>query len=106
MWSAAFCGCFAGVPGLEPRLTEPESVGLPITPYPIDGQARIANPAALYSTGPGEPDQTRELVAAVCTKPPAAQKQVSRLRGLQPGQGPVPPEQLHRFEQWRRDRRA
>ena len=26
--------CVAGVPGLEPRLTEPESVGLPITPYP------------------------------------------------------------------------
>src|SRR3954469_13869031 len=27
--------CFlAGVPGLEPRLTEPETVGLPITPYP------------------------------------------------------------------------
>ena len=25
---------FAGVPGLEPRLTEPESVVLPITPYP------------------------------------------------------------------------
>gem|GEM_PF-3801171 len=25
---------FAGVPGLEPRLTESESVGLPITPYP------------------------------------------------------------------------
>ena len=24
----------AGVPGLEPRLTEPESAGLPITPYP------------------------------------------------------------------------
>src|ERR1700733_15245668 len=24
----------AGVPGLEPRLTEPESVGLPITLYP------------------------------------------------------------------------
>src|SRR4051812_12985000 len=24
----------AGVPGLEPRLTEPETVGLPITPYP------------------------------------------------------------------------
>ena len=30
-----FNGAFAGVPGLEPRLTEPESVGLPITPYPI-----------------------------------------------------------------------
>src|SRR5215204_372412 len=25
----------AGVPGLEPRLAEPESAGLPITPYPI-----------------------------------------------------------------------
>ena len=25
----------AGVPGLEPRLNEPESLGLPITPYPI-----------------------------------------------------------------------
>lgn len=25
---------FAGVPGLEPRLAEPESAGLPITPYP------------------------------------------------------------------------
>jgi hypothetical protein len=28
----------AGVPGLEPRLTEPESAGLPITPYPKDHQ--------------------------------------------------------------------
>ncbi len=25
----------AGVPGLEPRLTGPEPVGLPITPYPM-----------------------------------------------------------------------
>ena len=25
----------AGVPGLEPELTEPETVGLPITPYPM-----------------------------------------------------------------------
>jgi hypothetical protein len=32
----------AGVPGLEPRLTEPESVGLPITPYPIDTHPRWA----------------------------------------------------------------
>src|SRR3954451_22803437 len=30
----AIAGSFAGVPGLEPRLTEPESVVLPITPYP------------------------------------------------------------------------
>jgi hypothetical protein len=26
---------FAGVPGLEPRMAEPESAVLPITPYPI-----------------------------------------------------------------------
>src|SRR3954467_10580536 len=33
--------CFlAGVPGLEPRLTEPETVGLPITPYPMECSAR------------------------------------------------------------------
>src|SRR4051812_34544426 len=31
---------FAGVPGLEPRLAEPESAGLPITPYPIGGTTR------------------------------------------------------------------
>ena len=30
-FTAGYC---AGVPGLEPRLTEPESAGLPITPYP------------------------------------------------------------------------
>ena len=30
-YSVVYC---AGVPGLEPRLTEPESAGLPITPYP------------------------------------------------------------------------
>ena len=32
---------FAGVPGLEPRLTEPESAGLPITPYPKGKGLRI-----------------------------------------------------------------
>lgn len=31
----ARCNNLAGVPGLEPRLTGPEPVGLPITPYPI-----------------------------------------------------------------------
>src|SRR3954465_1305558 len=36
--------CFlAGVPGLEPRLTEPETVGLPITPYPMGGASRRRN---------------------------------------------------------------
>src|SRR5215203_5527411 len=40
------CAPRAGVPGLEPRLTEPETVGLPITPYPMgaeSGQPRIPN---------------------------------------------------------------
>ena len=31
---------FAGILGLEPRLTESESAGLPITPYPIGGPRR------------------------------------------------------------------
>src|SRR3954468_11729683 len=30
----------AGVLGLEPRLTGPEPVGLPITPYPMGGSLR------------------------------------------------------------------
>lgn len=31
---ASLCEAFAGVPGLEPRMDEPESPVLPITPYP------------------------------------------------------------------------
>src|SRR5579863_8437655 len=34
----------AGVPGLEPRLTGPEPVGLPITPYPTGTRHRTAAP--------------------------------------------------------------
>ena len=33
----------AGVPGLEPRLAEPESAGLPITPYPMGSTAFAAS---------------------------------------------------------------
>src|SRR6516165_2164550 len=32
--ASALSAELAGVPGLEPRLTGPEPVGLPITPYP------------------------------------------------------------------------
>jgi hypothetical protein len=31
----------AGVPGLEPRMAEPESAVLPITPYPIGCLKRL-----------------------------------------------------------------
>ena len=34
MWASYLAILPAGVPGLEPRLTGPEPVGLPITPYP------------------------------------------------------------------------
>src|SRR5438552_739865 len=37
----------AGVPGLEPRLTGPEPVGLPITPYPMGSSP--AGPVRLSS---------------------------------------------------------
>jgi hypothetical protein len=37
--------CLAGVLGLEPRLTEPESVGLPITLYPTGLAAGPVAPA-------------------------------------------------------------
>ncbi len=35
----SFRSSFAGVPGLEPRQAEPESAGLPITPYPTELQS-------------------------------------------------------------------
>jgi len=37
----------AGVPGLEPRLAEPESAGLPITPYPMGAPGRPGSPSRL-----------------------------------------------------------
>ena len=44
-FTAGYC---AGVPGLEPRLTEPESAGLPITPYPITTGERIPQKLKRY----------------------------------------------------------
>src|SRR6266496_2464539 len=47
----------AGVPGLEPRLTGPEPVGLPITPYPI-GVGRQARSAPVKSSRTGRGGQS------------------------------------------------
>src|SRR5215213_11912291 len=52
-----WCGG-AGVPGLEPRLTEPESVGLPITPYPNRGAHLLGAPGDDVSPSP-EPTPNR-----------------------------------------------
>src|SRR3984885_16385069 len=68
---------FAGVPGLEPRLTEPESVGLPITLYPID------------HTVPGLPD--RADVVYRIPRPRANQRAPCRGRSGAGGAGPPPP---------------
>jgi hypothetical protein len=61
------CGCgydvrtvkstSAGVPGLEPRLAEPESAGLPITPYPMGFAAR-AHRAGFEDSGRAAPAPT------------------------------------------------
>src|SRR5580692_516748 len=72
----------AGVPGLEPRTTEPESAVLPITPYP-NGQDR--NPGRLSTlaywegaakTGRGAPAnrarRSRFTVEATVAPAPAA----------------------------------
>src|SRR5947209_7127793 len=56
----------AGVPGLEPRLTEPESVGLPITPYPKGVDPSSTADRAddkLYRTVPSA-SKTRSLTRA------------------------------------------
>ena len=43
----------AGVPGLEPRLTEPESAGLPITPYPTTILSNLSCEGKVYLTRKG-----------------------------------------------------
>src|SRR5690606_40286439 len=44
----------AGVPGLEPRLTEPESVVLPITPYPTACELLRSALGDVRKNSPGE----------------------------------------------------
>ncbi len=53
------CVAGAGVPGLEPRLTEPESVGLPITPYPKGTGSHHPSAGVYRATRPPQssPDQ-------------------------------------------------
>src|ERR1700745_576853 len=51
----------AGVPGLEPRLTGPEPVGLPITPYP-KGNARPSGPRRSSLPNPGGSSQRDDLL--------------------------------------------
>ena len=58
----------AEVPGLEPRLTEPESAGLPITPYPI-ARELFSDPRVTALTLPREApgkDSQDGLASRVC----------------------------------------
>src|SRR5829696_7345862 len=66
--------CVAGVLGLEPRLTEPESVGLPITLYPMCTRSGLIAPAwrkdKLYckpSFGPKLHSEERNLFDGGCS---------------------------------------
>ena len=55
----------AGVLGLEPRLNEPESLVLPITPYPTDvSRAYLDVSAVQLSAFPGLPGNEKELYTA------------------------------------------
>src|SRR5215218_3809505 len=65
--------CFlAGVPGLEPRLTEPETVGLPITPYPMGGTSRRRRRRYPTTLGPVAPPPTRRVTAPAPGPAPCA----------------------------------
>src|SRR3954468_13879950 len=65
---------FAGVLGLEPRLTGPEPVVLPITPYPTD-----ARPSRHVDA----------LSAGTCGSGPAGEKPYTRLGGASKTRAPV-----------------
>jgi hypothetical protein len=71
----------AGVPGLEPRTTEPESVVLPITPYPNDDERQFSTtwfklePRTYCTASPrprATPMRSRLTVAATSAPEPAA----------------------------------
>ena len=80
----------AGVPGLEPRLTEPESVGLPITPYPKAADPRGAGAGRECIARRRRPSQTD--AASADRAPPRSRAERA-----------VAAEQLDRLEQRRRD---
>src|SRR5580704_17847834 len=72
--SRAFACVVAGVPGLEPRLTGPEPVGLPITPYPNarQGLAARVRPRSLADSaraGPLTGLHYRQALVAVQAEP-------------------------------------
>ena len=58
----------AGVPGLEPRLTEPESVGLPITPYPKGSRPPLA--AGWAGAAQDSRPRSGRTKHAACVRPP------------------------------------
>src|SRR5580698_9537723 len=61
----------AGVPGLEPRLTGPEPVGLPITPYPMGARRRII-PRRLCSVA--EAGRTGQRISDACRPRPVERR--------------------------------
>ena len=86
----------AGVPGLEPRTTEPESAVLPITPYPkgvslpLRAVARAGGEPSGNTTHPRVPTQIRGSGQRGPQRPQARQ-------------GRVLAEDLHRLEERRAD---
>jgi hypothetical protein len=58
-WSESGPSAIAGVLGLEPRLTEPESVGLPITLYPTG-----------VAAGPSYPSRHKDRLYCKSHSPP------------------------------------
>ena len=97
----------AGVPGLEPRITEPESVVLPITPYPngfhlsrlaaeAAGSNLHAHPAPTKSSG-GEDRHTliRTSVSSAATSPKQAVEQIRAAHGARAGAAHNSPRQPH-----------
>ena len=99
----------AGVPGLEPRLTGPEPVGLPITPYPtgpgLPARSRLCS-VAETATGPQSGTENRSSYRPARSVPGesgASLRGVRQRESLrQPAQRPVLPKQCDRIEQRRR----
>jgi hypothetical protein len=81
----------AGVPGLEPRLAEPESAGLPITPYPI--WPCLPGRGELYPSPPAPPNRVTEIDPRDASPTPrnrARDAPIDRQRWILPAAGSRP----------------
>src|SRR5271165_2325099 len=81
----------AGVPGLEPRMAEPESAVLPITPYPTGNPEPLVRGVYSAATGPRGPTCRLPKIPPRDFTPPKSRAGERYLTAPACGRGPAVP---------------